>query len=434
MKIENCFEFGQFHKGIVYGPSGSIVKEESVFVPRPVDTSQISLPGIVAQIRDKLANNIHEMWAMGKIDAGWTYGEQMDTEEMTHPCLTTFDALPATEKKYDLNLALQTLKTILALGYKISKDNVQNRIKVIRLPNEFYLQSNGYKPCPMDLSQIQLSQKMEELVDILAENTHNLWASERIKSQWSYALHEDPINRRSPHLVPYQFVDEVIKKANRTTASETVKSLLVHGYILEPPSAENSDIDKLLGRTKNLKYQVRSYRAEKIYAITSGKWYYEVEILTAGFIKLGWATLNFTADCELGDDENSWAFEVGQLKKIHHQQVDQFGKLVNVGDIIGCMLDLNDKNICFSLNGELLLDSSGSEIAFSDINVTGNSTSETADCVGFVPAFTLGVDQKIRLILGQDINALKFFTNCGLQEGKYLSCFNLIFKSNLIII
>lgn len=232
LKVENCFEFGQFNKVIVYGPSGSVMREESCFVPNPVDTSQITLPGIIAQIRDKLAENIHEMWTMGKIDSGWSYGEQMDTEKMLHPCLTNFESLPLTEKKYDLNLALQTLKTIIALGYKISKDNVQNRIKMIRLPNEIYLQSNGYKPAPMDLTQVQLSPKMEELVDILAENTHNLWASERIKSQWSYALHEDPINRRSPHLVPYQFVDDVIKKANRTTASETVKIFLIY-YLLD---------------------------------------------------------------------------------------------------------------------------------------------------------------------------------------------------------
>uniref|UniRef100_A0AAN0LPN8 Ryanodine receptor n=1 Tax=Polyphagotarsonemus latus TaxID=1204166 RepID=A0AAN0LPN8_9ACAR len=428
LKVENCFEFGQFNKGIVFGPSGSVAREDSVFVPHPVDTSQVNLPGIVIQIRDKLAENIHEMWAMGKIEAGWKYGEIMNSEEMTHPCLTNFDSLPVTEKKYDFNLALQTLKTIIALGYKISKDNVQNRIKVLRLPNELYLQSNNYKPCPMDLSQIQLSSKMEELVDILAENTHNVWASERIKCQWSYALHEDSEAKRSPHLVPYKYVDEKIKKANRTTASETVKTLLVHGYILEPPSSENSDIDKLLGRTTKSKYQVRSYRAEKTYAATSGKWYYEVEILTTGPMKIGWATLNWSANSELGDDENSWSFDCSQSRKHHFAASEQFGKNVNVGDIIGCMLDLNDKTICFSLNGELLLDSSGGEIAFSDINTTGISNPElatTGDCIGFVPAFTLGVDQKIKLIFGQDINALKCFTNCGLQEGYQPFCVNM---------
>ena len=47
---------------------------------------------------------------------------------------------------------------------------------------------------------------------------------------------------RSPHLVSYANVDEAIKKANRDTASETVRTLLIYGYILEPPSGDNEGI------------------------------------------------------------------------------------------------------------------------------------------------------------------------------------------------
>lgn len=77
------------------------------------------------------------------------------------------------------------------------------------------MQGNGYKPAPLDLSAVTLTTKMEELVDSLAENTHNLWAKERITQGWTYGLNEDPDMRRSPHLVPYSKVDELIKKANR---------------------------------------------------------------------------------------------------------------------------------------------------------------------------------------------------------------------------
>ena len=62
--------------------------------------------------------------------------------------------------------------------------------------------------------------------------------------------------------------------------------------------------------------------------------------------------------------------------------------------------------IGFSLNGELLMDALGGETSFADVQ--GDS---------FVPAFTLGVGQKARLTFGQDVNTLKFFTTCGLQEG-----------------
>lgn len=41
--------------------------------------------------------------------------------------------------------------------------------------------------------------------------------------------------------MPYAKVDEAIKKANRDTASETVRTLLVYGYNLEPPQGEANE-------------------------------------------------------------------------------------------------------------------------------------------------------------------------------------------------
>ena len=52
------------------------------------------------------------------------------------------------------------------------------------------MQANGYKPTPLDLSSIQLSKKMMDVVELLAENTHNVWARERIKQGWTYGLNE----------------------------------------------------------------------------------------------------------------------------------------------------------------------------------------------------------------------------------------------------
>lgn len=60
----------------------------------------------------------------------------------------------------------------------------------------------------------------------------------------------------------------------------------------------------------------------------------------------------------------------------------------------------------FSLNGELMMDTLGGETTFGDVQGEG-----------FVPAFTLGIGQKAKLTFGQDVNVLKYFTMCGLQEG-----------------
>lgn len=81
-------------------------------------------------------------------------------------------------------------RTILSLGYHITMDKPPSRIKTLRLPNDPFAQSNGYKPAPLDLSAITLTAKLEELVDQLAENTHNVWAKERTSQGWTYGLNE----------------------------------------------------------------------------------------------------------------------------------------------------------------------------------------------------------------------------------------------------
>nr|CAD7437731.1 unnamed protein product [Timema bartmani] len=388
LSIDPCFYFGNLNKCVLAGPW--LVEDDTAFVPTPVDTSAITLPTYVESIRDRLAENIHEMWAMNKIEAGWIYGERRDDIRKIHPCLIQFERLPPAEKRYDSQLAVQTLKTILALGYYITMDKPPSRIKTVRLPNEPFLQPNGYKPAPLDLSAITLAPKMEELVDQLAENTHNLWAKERIQQAWTYGLNEDPDMRRSPHLVPYSKVDEAIKKANRDTASETVRTLLVYGYNLDPPTGEAHE------------------------GITSIFLYFEFEILTAGPMRVGWAKADCNPGCQLGSDESTWAFDGYNAVKIHFGVSDPYGRPYQVGDIIGCFLDLFDKTISFSLNGELLMDALGGETTFADVQ------GET-----FVPAFTLGVGQRAKLTFGQDVNQLKFFTTCGLQEGYEPFCVNM---------
>ena len=50
------------------------------------------------------------MWAVTKIETGWIYGEERDDVEMFHPCLTQFQNLPMAEKRYNIQLAFQTLR------------------------------------------------------------------------------------------------------------------------------------------------------------------------------------------------------------------------------------------------------------------------------------------------------------------------------------
>lgn len=52
-----------------------------------------------------------------------------------------------------------------------------------------------------------------------------------------------------------------------------------------------------------------------------------------------------------------------------HQGNEHFGRSWLPGDVVGCMVDLNEHTMMFTLNGEVLLDDSGSELAFKDFEV-----------------------------------------------------------------
>ena len=93
---------------------------ETPYIPHPIDTSQVSLSEVQPLLED-LARNAHEVWAQKRIKDGWTLWPRRDDAKHTHPCLVPYEQLPESEKEYDRELVNQTLKTILALGYRIVK-------------------------------------------------------------------------------------------------------------------------------------------------------------------------------------------------------------------------------------------------------------------------------------------------------------------------
>ena len=84
--------------------------------------SDITIPQEIIVLVEQMAKNVHEVWVEARISQGWTFGEQRDDEKKTHPCLVPYEELPEEEKEYDRNTAISTLKFIMKLGYKITKE------------------------------------------------------------------------------------------------------------------------------------------------------------------------------------------------------------------------------------------------------------------------------------------------------------------------
>ena len=92
------------------------------YQPHPLPTQGVSLPDAILELCEALARNVHENWAAARLREGWRYGPQRDDANLLHPCLVPYDELPDAEKEYDRLTAMETLKTIVALGYSLKKE------------------------------------------------------------------------------------------------------------------------------------------------------------------------------------------------------------------------------------------------------------------------------------------------------------------------
>ena len=92
-----------------------------------------------------------------------------------------------------------------------------------------------YKPRPIDTSGVKLSERLVELQEKLAENTHDQWALQRMAEGWVYGPERDDLKKEHPCLVPYDQLPDSEKVYDRQTALEAIKAIMAMGYHLADP-------------------------------------------------------------------------------------------------------------------------------------------------------------------------------------------------------
>ena len=97
------------------------MENDDMYTPKPIDTSDIVLTEDIMELSELISKNTHEVWSENRIKDGWTYGDHRDDEKKLHPCLVPYEELDDSEKQYDRDTSLQTLKMIIKLGYKITR-------------------------------------------------------------------------------------------------------------------------------------------------------------------------------------------------------------------------------------------------------------------------------------------------------------------------
>jgi len=92
----------------------------------PFDASHTALSKEISELGEVLARNAHESWVKLRLAHGWSLRPDRNDSRKEHPGLVPFDELPESEKEYARQTALETIKTLLALGYTIQASTPKN--------------------------------------------------------------------------------------------------------------------------------------------------------------------------------------------------------------------------------------------------------------------------------------------------------------------
>ena len=92
------------------------------YIPKPENLDGIQLSDELNGLVEAMAKNVHDVWAQSRMEQGWSYGPERNDALKHHPCLVAYEELPEVEKAYDRDTAVGTLKLILKLGFKITKE------------------------------------------------------------------------------------------------------------------------------------------------------------------------------------------------------------------------------------------------------------------------------------------------------------------------
>ncbi|CEG37942.1 hypothetical protein L915_15440 [Plasmopara halstedii] len=117
-------------------------------------------------------------------------------------------------------------------------------------------------------------------------------------------------------------------------------------------------------------------------ALTKGKWYYEVRLVTAGIVQIGWADSTFVASSAtgdgVGDHDRSWAYDGARQVKWNGGKNEPYAtdEVWSRNDVIGCLLDLDEGTVSFSRNGL-------------DLGVAYRNVKPLASDQGFYPAISV---------------------------------------------
>ncbi|RHY34680.1 hypothetical protein DYB32_000737 [Aphanomyces invadans] len=238
------------------------VRHEAALVMYRFRNSLIDMP--LLALGDLLAENCHDIWAIERIEQGWKWGPRRDDKLKHHPNLIPYKEMTKEEQIFDFRTSMETIKTIVAMKYNVARGRrgADGILRTLTHSNSATSDKGGhspkaavsmgrsfsfrdvshsipygrsgqiYTPQPVDTSAVIFPASLRRLMDLLAENAHEVWSKGRMDEGWTYGQVRDDKSKKHPCLVPYVFLTEAEKDFDVKTAEATLKMLYALGYLI----------------------------------------------------------------------------------------------------------------------------------------------------------------------------------------------------------
>ena len=192
------------------------------YKPHPEPVSQVKLPEEIIPVADMLAENAHDIWAIGRLAEYKKQREKgLDVHPENDPYMKPFHELTKKDRKSDYLTALNTIKLIHKLGFTITPPkNTASFFKSNKRTKD-----GKYIPNPINLDGVTLPDELTELTEYLAENAHEEWAKLRISEGWTFAPVTNKALKQSFDLIPYCELLDSEKEYDRKMAMNTLRLL-----------------------------------------------------------------------------------------------------------------------------------------------------------------------------------------------------------------
>jgi len=250
-----------------------------------------------------------------------------------------------------------------------SQQNSQSQNSIPNTKLSFQIQSSKeYEELNKIIKEFTIINKIEDYNQYIKELNTILFPKNIFSSELEYRYNK--INNTLQNPIKNIPEIEMIKKVGKIGKKQTQFD-------------EKSAFDKM-------KYQNNYCKIESITNFSSirtnncifkGKWCYEVNLITNGLMQIGFCQLNteFSRREGVGDDKTSFAYD-GWRKVIWNKGSIDYGKIWDIGDVVGVCIDIDNRKIEYYLNGVKLGN------AFNDIPFGEN--------IAFFPGISLSQGEK----------------------------------------